>query len=191
MHRTRDVALPVLVFLVAVGPQHPAHSGESVPAGHDAIAIGGARLYVGMPRARALEALSAEFDVREDNRSSEAQESWLVWTKDKTFVGNVSVKNGLVWSVIKNWGPEDGSGAPLVKAFLGAVSALVRDGRKDCTLDRDEQSGPGWESRAVLIVCGKRHLKMEVLSSQDPKIGERASVSENLGGKPGAARLIR
>jgi len=33
-------------------------------------------------------------------------------------------------------------------------------------------------------------VKVELLS-QEGKAGERASVSENLGGKPGAARLIR
>jgi hypothetical protein len=99
----------------------------------------------------------------------------------------VVLKDGRVDTVIRPWGPNDeGSGVPLAKALLGATSSLVEDGDTACTLSRDEESGVGWETRAVLIVCGARHLKVE-LGSDGTK--EWAAVGEGLGGTPAAARI--
>jgi hypothetical protein len=159
----------------------------------DSVRVGPTLLTLGMLRDEALEQLMREYEVRENATRTASFESWLVWTKNmKTYVANVNLKDGRLSSVIKPWGPSDEHrGVPLAHALYGAISELIGDGRRTCKLDVGETSGPGWTSKGAFIICGERHIAIDILRSEDRHIGERASVTEHLGSSAAPSRLVR
>jgi len=204
MKKFLSIAAAPIVLLALLGGQvrgstlSPNPQGAVTTGGRETVSLGGVTLHLGMAAEQAERSLSAEFVVQRvsaesDPKPSQIRQSWMIWTKDReAVVGNVFLKDGVVSEVIKDWLPAESTREVAVaKSLVGAVSELVRDGKRTCTIDRDERSGPTWESRVVLIQCGARFLKVEVSSHHDPAIGERTSVEEHLGGKAEATRYVR
>ena len=146
------------------------------------------KLTLGMPQNIVMGKLAQYYGTRKLDSSSTVEQDWLVINKEGPpwqAVRGVSFKDGKLSAASKEWGPQDqAKGVEFARSLFGAISELVKQGKKDCWLAIDQKEVPGAESKLAYIVCDDKYISFFILRSTDMAsrgLPEVAGISESLG----------
>lgn len=150
--------------------------------------MGLSRFSLGTSKEQIVRMLTPSFDVRapavvSPGPLASGDSSVWIWSKNGPpygLIGTIAFKHGRLVAASKDWGPNDAQdrGVPLGRSLYGAISALVRDGVRSCTLSTGQTESPGYENKVAFIRCENRTLQISV--SRSDQFGESATVTEML-----------
>jgi hypothetical protein len=151
--------------------------GQARPQLQDAIALGRARLSIGMPREAAIAELTEDYQVQ-----NEGNNTWLVTAKGggSPAFASVDLENEKVKEARKYWSPNDQQkGAEFATAIYGLIASFSQEGRRNCTISTDESHDPGFDNQRAVISCG--HKSIEISITRAPSLaGPSAEIDEVL-----------
>lgn len=131
--------------------------------------FGSVEIVIGMPEADAVHALSSSFvvtyltgvkgaiDIREKGSSA-----------TQLSVGNLSIRDGRVWRISKDWTPRNDTGAALADALTVMLRHLTQDrghaqwrvGEPCRVLNTDFEAGVDTQGSMTYIECGRQSVML-------------------------------
>src|SRR5215813_10123870 len=124
------------------------------------IEVGGVPLQIGMAQDTVVSQLTQNgLEVRKGENGS----SWPVFKRNGPnydVMGALAFTNSrLIWAN-RTLDDEDLGAAKLVCDFYFLMKSFEKQGNKSCTIETKEQESPDFDSKSVLIQCGKRIAKL-------------------------------
>ena len=166
----------IVVAILALSLGFVEARGQAV---QDSIFLGNVKLSLGMPQETVIAALGRSYQVA---NGGEDQSSFLVTPKNVPpfmVIGNVAFTDGKLTSIMKYWSPEDQKkGVEFATSLYGVIDGFVREGRRTCHIDIGQVQDPGYDARAMFIVCGKKQIRIDI--SRSGQFGESATITEVL-----------
>ena len=151
-------------------------------AGGNSIAFSSIDITLGMPQDIAISKLTNTYDLTKiygDDNSS----YWRIKAKgqDSKTYGGVTFKNKKVSYVVKNWKTDDQErNYDFAKALYGLITQLVKERNTNCQLWSGEKIEPQITSKAALIVCGEKTVRIDVIEGN---VSHSALLTEELNPK--------
>jgi hypothetical protein len=181
VHRNRKegnmkTALILVFFIMLTMPT------AAALAGGNSIDFNGIDIVLGMTQDVAISKLTSTYDVTK-MYGDENNSHWRVATKgqDSTAYGGISFKSKKVSYAVKNWKTDDQErNYEFAKALYGLITQLVKERNTNCQLLSGEEIQPQISSKAALIVCGGKTIRVDVI---EDKVSHSALLTEELNPK--------
>jgi len=139
-------------------------------------------------------------NLRKTERIGSADDLWQIQSKSKnlkTFdsIGSLGFRNGKLIYISRDWSP-DGDDQPMnfgaADAIYGLLAQFQRDGNTACQISAQENNSPKYEVRTILITCGSKDIRIDVIEADDnfysvliSEILDEMNIKKVTGARPG------
>lgn len=166
-------------------------SKAATPPSKASIYLGTTELSLDMPRDVVLANLAIDFKLtKTSDGGNRGSESWEVLTN--TFPararGNVQFINKKLWSISKNWEPEnEGETIPFLKSLYGAFAAVQKEEDNSgvrgvfCFVHTESTQTPV-ELQKVEVHCNPKLLTVYTITANSKSLSDNVIVEETLRG---------